>query len=97
MIFNREHFDYLMEKFGFVVNPYNSNAGMYNNVVMIVYEPRKDRIVIYNYTKGFIIANDIPHAEKVIEETIKVISSIKLREKKRNLNDKLEEIKNDFH
>ena len=96
LIFNREHFDYLMEKFGFMVNPYNSNAGMYNNVVMLVYEPRKDRILVYNYSTGFIRANDIPHAESVIEDTIKVISDIRLREKKKDLEEKLSTMNEDF-
>lgn len=96
MIMNREHFDYLMDKFGFMVNPYNSNAGMYNNVVMIVYEPQKDRILVYNYSKGFIRAEDIPHAEGVIEDTIKVISDIRLREKKRDLEEKLSTMNEDF-
>jgi hypothetical protein len=85
-----------MDKFGFMVNPYNSDAGMYNNVVMIVYEPRKDRILVYNYSKGFVKATDIPYAEKVIEDTIKVISSIKLREKKRDLDKKLSNMNEDF-
>lgn len=93
---NREHFDYLMEKYGFMVNPYNSNAGMYNNVVMIVYEPRKDRILVYNYSNGFIRADDIPHAESIIEDTIKVINSIKLREKKKDLEEKLSNMNEDF-
>lgn len=96
MIFNREHFDYLMDKFGFMVNPYNSNAGMYDNVIMIVYDPWKDRITVYNYTKGFVKANDIPHAEQVLEDTIKIINTIKLREKQRDLDEKLEQIKEDF-
>ena len=96
LIFNREHFDYLMDKFGFMVNPYNSDAGMYNNVVMLVYDPPKDRILVYNYSKGFMRANDIPHAEKVLEDTIKVISDIRLREKKKDLEEKLSTMNEDF-
>lgn len=96
LIFNREHFDYLMEKFGFMVNPYNSDAGMYNNVVMLVYDPPKDRILVYNYSKGFLKAKDIPDAEKVLEDTIKVISDIRLREKKRDLEEKLSNMNEDF-
>ena len=96
MIFNREHFDYLMDKFGFMVNPYNSDAGMYNNVVMLVYDPPKDRILVYNYSKGFLKAKDIQDAEKVLEDTIKVISDIRLREKKRDLEEKLSTMNEDF-
>lgn len=90
---NREHFDYLMEKFGLVVNPNNSDAGMYDNLVVVIYEPRKDRILVYCYGQGFIRANDIPHAERIIEETINIIN---LQRKKRKLDEKLFDMNKDF-
>lgn len=93
---NREHFDYLMEKFGFVVNPNNSDAGMYDNVVVVIYEPRKDRILVYCYGQGFIRANDIPHAERIIDETIKIINFINLQKKNRKLEEKLFDMNKDF-
>ena len=96
LIMNREHFDYLMEKFGFMVNPNNSDAGMYENVVMVIYQPRKDRILVYRYGEGLMRANDIPHAERIIEESIKVISSIKLRQKNSKLKEKLSNVNKDF-
>ena len=47
-------------------------------------------------SKGFLKAKDIPHAEKVLEDTIKVISDIRLREKKRDLEEKLSNMNEDF-
>ena len=61
-----------------------------------IFEPRKDRILVYNYSKGFLKAKDIPHAESVIEDTIKVISDIRLREKKKDLEEKLSNMNEDF-